>query len=241
MAEPPDNSAFAHYAEVLETDPDNRQAIEGLDRIAEHYLTHARSSLGSENFEEAVSSLARAREVRPGHFGIAPIEDLIGRYRRDLLVSARQLVDTDHELAEKYLAQAAALSSGDDPQIVAVREELQRERTAGEVESLISAIDDRILSERLLVPAGDSAVDLLRRASRLAADDRPVQLARDRIASALLFQAMFSISNGNLDAAASFVEAAKSLEVRHLALARAEYELAKARSNAVDSAQQGRQ
>ena len=240
LTDPADGSAFAHYAAVLESDPDNRQANEGLDRIAEHYLTAARSLLVSENFEEAASSLERARDVRPGHFGIAAIEDLLGRYRRDLLVSARQSAEVDLDVAERYLEQAAALSAEGDPQIAAVRDELQRERAAGEVESLIRTIDERILSERLLVPAGDSAVDLLRRASRLAPRDRQVQLARDRIASALLFQAMFSISNGNLGAASSFVEAAKSLGVRHLALARAEYELAKARSDVVEAGEQGR-
>lgn len=236
-----ESSAFAHYSAVLELDPGNRQANDGLDRIAEYYLTQARSALVSEDYEEAMSNLDRAREVRPGHFGIAAIEDLIGRYRRDLLVSARQSAEVDLDVAERYVAQAAALSAEDDPKIAAVRDELQRERTAAEVESIIRTIDERILSERLLVPAGDSAVDLLRRASRLAPGDRQVQLVRDRIASALLFQAMFSVSNGNLDAAASFVEAAKSLEVRHLALARAEYELAKARAAAVGSRAQGQQ
>lgn len=238
LLEPPENNAFAYYSEALESDPGNRQANEGLDRLAEHYLTEARSSLTAEQFEEAVSNLDRARDVRPGHFGIAAIEDLIGRYRRDLLVSARQSAGVDLGVSERYLAQAAALSAEDDPEIATVREELRRERTAEEVDSLVRVIDERILAERLLVPSGDSAIDLLRRASRLAPDDRQVQLARDRIASALLFQAMFSISTGNLDAAASFVAAAKSLKVRHLALARAEYELAKARSGALEAGQQ---
>jgi len=240
LLEPAGGSAFAHYSEVLESDPGNQRANEGLEGLAEHYLTEARSALTAENFEQAVSSLDRARQVQPQHFGIAAIEDLIGRYRRDLLVSARQSAEADLDVAERYLAQAAALSAEDDSRIAAVREELRRQRTAGEVESLVRSIDERILSERLLVPAGDSAVDLLRRASGLAPGDRQVQLARDRITSALLFQAMFSTSNGNLDVASSFIEAAKALEVRHLALARAEYELAKARSNAVEAGEQGR-
>jgi serine/threonine protein kinase len=238
LLEPSGMSAFTYYSAVLESDPDNQRANDGLDRLAEHYLTEARSSLVSEDFEEAIVNLDRARELRPDHFGIAAIEDLVGRYRRDLLVSARQSTDVDLDVAEMFLAQAAALSAEDDPQIAAVRGELLRERTSQEVEALIDTIDARILSERLLVPAGDSAIDLLRRASSLAPGDRQVQLARDRIASALLFQAMFSISNGNLEQASSFIEATKSLKLRHLALARAEYELAKARSNAVQTGQQ---
>jgi hypothetical protein len=49
----------------------------------------------------------------------------------------------------------------------------------------------------------------------------------------LLFQAMFAISNGELDDAERYIHAAKALDVEHLALARAQYELAKARHEAV--------
>lgn len=235
LLEPEADSAFTHYSEVLESDPDNVTANEGLDRVAEHYLDRARTSLAAEDFGDAVESLELARQVRPGHFGIAPIEDLIGRYRRDLLVSARQSADVDPRQAARYLAQATALSAEGDPQIAAVEAELERAKTAAEVDALVRAVDERILSERLLVPSGDSAIDLLRSAARIAPDDRQVQLARDRIASALLFQAMFSISNGNLGDAESFIDAVKSLGVRHLALARAEYELAKAQSDALEA------
>jgi hypothetical protein len=44
---------------------------------------------------------------------------------------------------------------------------------------------------------------------------------------------MFAISNGELQDAQSFIEAARALDVKHLALARAQYELAKARHDSV--------
>lgn len=223
-----ENSAFGYYSDVLVREPENAEALQGLDDIAEHFLSRARSALTAEDFDAAVDNFDIARRVRPAHFGIAPTEDLLARYRRDLLVSARQAAEFNVNLADQYLARAAALSDADDPSIASVRAELERHRVAEQVEELLRGIDDRILAERLLVPAGDSAVDLLRRAKGIASGDRDVQLAADRLASALLFQAMFSISSGNLGDAQSFIDAAKSLEVRHLALARAEYELAKA-------------
>jgi hypothetical protein len=48
-----------------------------------------------------------------------------------------------------------------------------------------------------------------------------------------LFQSMFAISSGDLDAAQVFIDAAKALDVKHLALARAQYELAKSRHAAL--------
>jgi hypothetical protein len=44
---------------------------------------------------------------------------------------------------------------------------------------------------------------------------------------------MFAISNSDLDDAARFIDAAKAMGTKHLALARAEYELAKARRQAL--------
>jgi hypothetical protein len=120
------------------------------------------------------------------------------------------------------------LSDANDPEVAAVRVELQRETRIAEVDSLLRGIDERILAERLTVPAGNSALDLLQRARQLAPNDRQVRLAADRIVTALLFQAMFAISHGDLEDAGMYIDAAKSLQIRHLALARAEYELARA-------------
>jgi hypothetical protein len=218
---------------VLADDPGNAVAVDGLDGIAEEYLVRARSALASGDFAGANGNLRRAREVQPEHFGIPVIAELIDRHRRDLLVRARQASATDAEQADRYLMHAAALSDANDPDIARVRDELQQEKSAAAVDALLRGIDQRILSERLTVPQGDSAVDLMRRASQLAPGNRQVQVAAERIASALLFQSMFAISNEKLDAAQSYIDSAKALKVKHLALARAEYELARARTRAM--------
>lgn len=229
LIEPADDSALHYYRAVLAEDPDNTSASDGLDRIAEQYLSGARAALAAADFDGAVRSLATAKGVQPSHFGLAAVEDLLQRYRRDLLVSARQVSSTDIDQAQVYLTRAALISQEDDADIEAVRNELLQQARTADIDALMRRIDQRILAERLTVPAGDSAIDLFRQAARLAPDDRQVRLAADRIVTALLFQAMFAISNGKLDDAEDFIEAAKSLQVKHLALARAEYELAKAR------------
>jgi hypothetical protein len=230
---PGEDTAQLHYMNVLADDPGNADAVDGLDAIAEEYLGRARSALESGDFAGANGNLRGAREVQPEHFGIPVIAELIDRHRRDLLVRARQASATDAEQADRYLMHAAALSDANDPDIARVRDELQQEKSAAAVDALLRGIDQRILSERLTVPQGDSAVDLMRRASQLAPGNRQVQVAAERIASALLFQSMFAISNEKLDAAQSYIDSAKALKVKHLALARAEYELARARTRAM--------
>jgi serine/threonine protein kinase len=233
LMEPADDSAFTWYSSILEASPDNAEAIDGLQRIAEHYLTQARVALLADDPETAADQLAAAQKAMPEHYGIAITGDLIARYGKDLLVNARQLAERDLEQAELLLARAAGFLPAGDPDLARAEADFASLRVNAELENLLRGIDRRILAERLAVPEGDSAVDLLREARRLAPDHRQVTLAADRIATALLFQSMFAISNGELDEAERYIDAAQALNVKHLALARARYELAKARHEAV--------
>ena len=235
LVEPGDDSAVAWYSSVLASSPDNSEAQDGLERIAEHYLTAARQSLSADDPEAAADNLAIARDVLPHHYGIDITEDLIARYGKDLLIAARENAARDLEQAELLLARAESFLPAEDSTLVSVKAELEQYRLNARLESVLRGIDQRILAERLLMPPGNSALDLLREARKLAPGDRQVSLAADRIATALLFQAMFAISSGKLNDAERFINAAKELDVRHLALARAEYELAKARHDAVRS------
>jgi hypothetical protein len=233
LIDPVDDSAFAWYSSILEVSPDNAEAIDGMQRIAEHYLMQARVALLADDPETAADNLATARSVMPEHYGIAVTGDLIARYGKDLLVNARQLADRDLGEAERLLARAAGFLPAGDPAVAQAEADFASLRLNAELEDLLRGIDQRILAERLALPAGDSAVDLLREARQLAPDNHQVTLAADRIATALLFQSMFAISNGKLDEAERYIDAAQALNVKHLALARAQYELAKARHEAV--------
>jgi len=144
-----------------------------------------------------------------------------------------QEIEQATEFAKGEQVTVPMLTAVDEPGLAETAIEATTLLDETEIDTLVAGIDERILAERLLLPRGDSAMDLVTRAIALAPDNREVRLAEDRIASALLFQAVFSISNGNLDQAAEFIAAAKSLDVEHLALARTEYELAKARSAAI--------
>lgn len=233
LAGPDDSSAFALYSAVLQAAPGHPDAVAGLERITEHYLADARRALADDDPRAASEFLEIARRVMPDHYGIPILGDLIDRYGKDLLLRAREAAPGDPEEAGRLLARASAFLPEDDPGVVAVAGQLRKMQDDARLQELLQGIDQRILAERLSIPNGDSAMDLLRQARELAPGDRQVMLAADRLATALIFQAMFAISGGNLDEAQQFIEGAKSLGVRHLALSRAEYELAKARHEAL--------
>jgi serine/threonine-protein kinase Stk1 len=233
LVEPVGDSALDRYQAILAVEPLNSIALRRLDNIAVHFLDRARLALKENRFDQAVANLDEARRVRPDQFSILLFEDVLAAYQRDLLVSARHGATIDIDLANQYLSNAAALSAEDDPAIAALRTQIRLDQANAELEILIRAIDERILSLRLLVPNGDSALDVLQQAKSVAPDNLQVQRASDRIANALLFQAWFATSNGKFDAAQSYIDAVASLDVRHLVLARAKYALIKARNDAV--------
>ncbi|HET6629329.1 MAG TPA: serine/threonine-protein kinase [Woeseiaceae bacterium] len=235
LVEPEGESAWSWYSAALKADPGNPSALDGLEDLAEHYLVRAREHVAAGEAAAARADLDTAREIQPEHFGIAIVADLIAQQGRNLLLRARHAAETDIARAEALLADAEGLLPEDDPELARVRADLLRQRTENKVDALLRKIDDRIISERLTVPRGDSAVDLLQQARELAPGDRQVALAADRIMTALLFQAMFAISNGDLDDAEAYLATAKGMGLQHLALARAEYQLAKARRDAVSA------
>ena len=233
LVEPEGDSALSWYSAALDADPANPLAREGLEDLAELHIQRAREQLAAGDAAAARADLDIARQVGPDHFGIALVEELIARQGRELLLRARHAAASDPARAESLLAEASGLLPADDPGIVGVREELARQELQGRIAGLLREIDERIIAERLMVPRGDSALDLLRQAQELAPGDREVTLAADRILTALLFQATFAISNGELGDAADYVAAAKGMGRQHIALARTEYELAKARRAAL--------
>jgi serine/threonine protein kinase len=235
LVEPEGESAWSWYSAALEADPENLRALEGLEDLTERYVVRAREQVVAGNVGAARADLATAREIRPEHFGIAFVEDLIMRQGRDFLLRARHAAETDLTRAEALLAEAEDLLPRGDAEVARVRQDLVWQRAENRTDALLRKIDDRIISERLTMPRGDSAVDLLQQARQLAPDDREVALAADRIMTALVFQAMFAISNGDLDDAEAYLATAKGMGLDHLALARAEYQLARARRDALSA------
>ena len=64
---PADDNAWLYYKKALSIDPRNREALRGLDSIAERYVTLAEKSLKRKNSLRAKKYLKRGLQVAPGH------------------------------------------------------------------------------------------------------------------------------------------------------------------------------
>ena len=139
LTEPAENNAFELYSAVLQISPEHPAANAGLQRIAEHYLATARRALADDDPRGAAELLATARQVMPDHYGIPIMNDLIGRYGKDLLFRAREAAATDLDEAERLLAHASAFIPANDPAVTAVDAQLERMRENASRRSATSA------------------------------------------------------------------------------------------------------
>lgn len=72
--EPAEHSALHYFSTVLALDPENTQAKQGIDRIADHFAAASKSLIEQNRFAEAVSALQSVRRVRPRHAQLVALE-----------------------------------------------------------------------------------------------------------------------------------------------------------------------
>ncbi len=100
-SDPPERSAFHYYSTVLAIDPDNQDAIAGIDAIADRHLTNARVLLTQHRLAEASVAIEKARRVRPDHNGLAILDaQWRAALKRALTAAAAQAAKPNIEAIE---------------------------------------------------------------------------------------------------------------------------------------------
>jgi serine/threonine-protein kinase PpkA len=77
LSSPKGDNAYEKYKEVLALDPGNRQAREGIERVADRYLTLARNAIQRQEFRTAQSYLNRVLEMAPAHPDLASTQRML--------------------------------------------------------------------------------------------------------------------------------------------------------------------
>lgn len=102
LVAPANQNAAALYAQVLELDPKNDAAQQGLDSVVQRVVANAESALYAGNVEQAHAYLAQAKAIDPNARGITALEQT----ERNL----RELQE-NQQVKEKLLAAASALQA----------------------------------------------------------------------------------------------------------------------------------
>ena len=104
LAEPPGDNALAYYRRVLEMDPGNTRAKEGMAQVARVYLERATRAIAADQLDEAEGMLTAAAAIVPDNEAVPLLRDQL-KVRRETL--RRQLAAEQAE-AQRAAAEQAA-------------------------------------------------------------------------------------------------------------------------------------
>jgi hypothetical protein len=82
--DPAAGSALALYRDVLVVDPNNGEARQGLQRLAEILITRVQAALDERKFDVALQSLETARSINAGDARLSALDERIASLRAEL-------------------------------------------------------------------------------------------------------------------------------------------------------------
>jgi hypothetical protein len=136
QAEPEGNNAYEKYRKVLEIDPDNQPAKQGIQLIVGQYLTLAKRSADSGAYDKAFERLTIAEKISPGSPKVQSVMEEIKQKRSNeeqtRLTEARkkqqqqQIIEDENRQAR--LQEEEERLRAEQERIRAQSEELERQR-----------------------------------------------------------------------------------------------------------------
>ena len=144
--EPAGDNALALYRAVLEVDPDNALARNGIDSVAVHFVTESERSIADEDFSRAGDMLALAATADPEHPSIAPARQRLAA-AEDAAVERRrseQAAKVFNDDLERLGRRIDAYISGTDDPAAPGYEDL-----SSELETLKAAAPDNLTVQAL--------------------------------------------------------------------------------------------
>jgi TonB family protein len=93
--DPPGRSAYHYYSAILAVEPNNADAIAGIDAIADRHLTEARVLLSEQRVAEAGVAIEKARRVRPDHSSLLALDVQLRIELRKILAAANAALQAE--------------------------------------------------------------------------------------------------------------------------------------------------
>jgi TonB family protein len=163
--DPEEDSALAAYRSVLAYDPNNGEARQGLDRIAELLIQRADAALTAKDYPTALRAIEVARSIQPDHPRIAALDVQVREKVQDGTLSLIQaaLQANNYERANTLLKQAEHSGTLPASEIASLHQDLAQRQSAHDESELYRLGLARLAQGRLLDPANDSAKVYLER------------------------------------------------------------------------------
>ena len=164
--EPVEGSALTLYRRALALDPDNGEAHQGLQRLAEILFSRVQSALDERKIDLALQALETARTINPADGRLATLDERIASLRAEFgpaqILAAINAQNFDR--AAQLIDDAARAKSLNNAKLVQLQDYLRRRHQESDIADLVKLIDARLQQDKLTEPHNDSAAYYLAQA-----------------------------------------------------------------------------
>ena len=209
--EPAKNNALEHFRTVLQLDPGNAEATEGLKRLGGLLIARARTALDERRFDNALAELEAARSIDPNDQRLVEVDA-----RLDSMRAQTALAQIQATLAAQNFDRAQALLEGAQKdallppaQIAQLSKDLESKRRSVTVSRLASSAESRLANGRLVTPSGDSAKDAIKDLREAGASAELVTRLNNDLNQRLLAAARDAAAKGDQAAVQANLTAAR--------------------------------
>jgi TonB family protein len=184
---PTGDNALVYYRSALAADPTNGEAKDGLRRVGDVFVARFNDAMSGAHYGDAALALATLKLAEPSDSRLGPSQQQLSSAE-----ISKAFADGNADRAAALVRQAQQSGAVPAAQLATWRAQLSRLQQADRTQSLAALVLDRIRSDELTSPAGDSAQAYLGEL-RAAAPSAPVT---ERAANALT-AAFFSKARQN--------------------------------------------
>ncbi len=204
LVEPEEYSAWTLYSRVVKSDPSNKDAVEGLTKVADDLVHRGETALEQGRFDDARAAVERIRSVLPAHSGAKTLADKIWP-AGGVAANSRAAESFKPEIpvqqplpkvAPVDLAPQAPAKPAIDPLVVANQ-----------------AFEQAMAASRLLTPAEQSAKHFVEVLVAANPNHDLTRKARERLSNEFLSRATQSLEALDIEAAGIWIDEAEALGV----------------------------
>ena len=166
--DPAAGSALAVYRDVLLIDPNNGEARQGLQRLAEILIARVQSALDERKFDVALQSLETARSIDANDRRLSALDDRIASLRAELgpaQINAA-LNAQNFDRASQLIEDAARAKALPPAKLAQLRDDVRKRRDEFDSARLLKLAETRLQQDKLVEPRGDSAAFYLEQAKQ---------------------------------------------------------------------------
>lgn len=175
--DPADGSALTLYRSALLLDPNNGEARQGLERLAEILFARVQSALDERKIDVALQALETARSINPGDSRLSALDERIASLRAEFgpaqILAAINAQNFDR--AAQLIDEAAHTKSLPSAKLAQLRDEMRRRHQELDVANFVKLIDTRLQQDKVFEPRNDSAAYYLGQARTAGAGAAAVQ------------------------------------------------------------------